>query len=291
MNAAPTGLAQSVQTRLVAHAKKVGVDPNVVLARYALERFLYRLSKSAHAERFVLKGALLLLVWLGETLRPTRDADLLGFGDLSDDALLAIFREVCDVEVEPDAITFLPDTVQVEPIRDSDAYGGRRVSLQSRVGRARIGVQVDIGIGDAITPAAQWLDYPTLLDLPGARLRAYPRETVVAEKLHAMVVLGLRNSRMKDYFDVLALLHERAMDPATLAQAIAATFERRRTGVPADVPAGLTDAFSEDRQNQARWRAFLDKNRLQAATLPEVVARIRDELATSLAEARSRSPR
>jgi hypothetical protein len=179
------GLAQSVQVRLARHARTIGVDPNLVLTRYAVERFLYRLSRSPHADRFVLKGALLLLVWLGETLRPTRDADLLGFGDLSDDALRQIARDVCGVEVEPDAVSFLADTVDVQPIREEDAYGGRRVTLEARLGPARLRIQVDVGIGDAVTPGPLWLEYPSLLDLPRPRLRAYPRETVVAEKLRA----------------------------------------------------------------------------------------------------------
>lgn len=280
------GLAQSVQVRLVRHAKDIGVDPNLVLTRYAMERFLYRLSRSTFAEQFVLKGALLLIVWLGETLRPTRDADLLGFGDLSDDTLRRVFREICAVEVEPDAMTFLPDTVEVQAIREEDAYGGQRVSLQARLGPARLRVQVDIGIGDAVTPGPQWLEYPSLLDLPRPRLRAYPRETVVAEKLHAMVLLGTRNSRMKDYFDVHALLREGALDAEQLAQAIMSTFERRRTSVPEDVPVGLSDAFSADAGRQAQWSAFLNKNRLQRPGLPEVVSEIRACLTSALEQAR-----
>jgi predicted nucleotidyltransferase component of viral defense system len=263
------------------------VDPNLVLTRYAVERFLYRLSRSAHAERFVLKGALLLLVWLGETLRPTRDTDLLGFGDLSDDALVAMFREVCAVEVEPDAADFLPDTLGVAPIREDDAYGGRRVTLQARVGAARLTVQLDIGIGDAVTPGLQWLEYPSLLEeLPRPRLRAYPRETVLAEKLHAMVFLGVRTSRMKDYFDVYALLREDAMDATQLARAIAATFARRRTALPEAVPGALTDRFAEDETKQAQWQAFLGRNRIEGPTLQEVVAEIRTRLAAPLAAAR-----
>ncbi|HYL91016.1 MAG TPA: nucleotidyl transferase AbiEii/AbiGii toxin family protein, partial [Burkholderiales bacterium] len=262
MTAAREGLARSVQVRLARHAKEIGVDPNLVLTRYAVERFLYRLSRSAHAERFVLKGALLLLVWLGETLRPTRDADLLGFGELPDDSLVTIFREVCGVEVELDAATFLPDSVRVAPIREEDAYGGRRVTLQARVGAARLTVQADIGIGDAVTPEPQWLEYPSLLDLPRPRLRAYPRETVLAEKLHAMVLLGARNSRMKDYFDVRALLREEKADTEQLARAIAATFARRRTAVPEGIPTGLSDGFASDAAKQAQWRAFLANNRI-----------------------------
>lgn len=281
-----TGLVQSVQARLVRHAKDIGVDPNLVFTRYAVERFLYRLSRSPHADRFVLKGALLLLVWLGETLRPTRDADLLGFGELSDETLARIFRDVCGVEVEADAMVFLHDTIEVQPIREADDYGGHRVTLQARLGPARIHVQVDIGLGDAITPGPEWLEYPPLLDFPGPRLRAYPRATVVAEKLHAMVALGMSNSRMKDYFDVHALLQEGKLDVDMLARAIEATFQRRRTAVPDGVPVGLSDAFATDATNQARWRGFLDRNRLSGPDLSEVVHEIREGVMPALERAR-----
>ncbi len=280
------GLARSVQVRLARHAKEIGVDPNLVLTRYGVERFLYRLSRSRHAERFVLKGALLLLAWLGETLRPTRDADLLGFGELTDDELLSIFRDVCGVSVEPDAATFDAGLVTVAPIREGDAYGGKRMTVQGRIGTARLRVQVDIGFGDAVTPAPEWLDYPSLLGFPSPRLRAYPRETVLAEKLHAIVLLGVRNSRMKDYYDVRALLREGELDEALLARAITATFERRRTALPESVPVGLSDAFSGDAGRQAQWRAFLAKNRLQGPTLPEVVDELRAHLAMVLDRAR-----
>lgn len=280
------GLARSVQVRLARHAKDIGVDPNLVLTRYGLERYLYRLSRSRYAERFVLKGALLLLVWLGETLRPTRDADLLGFGELTDDDLLAIFREVCDVAVEPDAATFDAESVKVASIRDGDAYGGRRMTVRGRIGTAKVSVQVDIGIGDAVTPAPEWLEYPSLLGFPPARLRAYPRETVIAEKLHAIVLLGMRNSRMKDYFDLHAILLEDAQDETLLSRAIAATFDRRRTALPMGVPTGLSDEFSIDVGRQAQWRAFLSKNRLQGPALEEVVDTLRERLATTLDRAR-----
>lgn len=294
MSAAPrataAALAQSVQARLLRHARAIEVEPTLVLARYAAERWLYRLSRSAHAERFVLKGALLLLVWLGETLRPTRDADLLGFGDMHDEALLTIVREVCSQPVEPDGLLFLGESVRLEPIRLQDDYGGRRVGIDARLGAARLKVQVDIGIGDAVTPAPRWLLYPSLLDLPRPRLRVYPREALVAEKLHAMVLLGLRNSRMKDYFDVHALLREGRLNPARLAAAIAATFARRRTALPAGLPLGLAAEFADDAQKQAQWRAFLGKNRLAAPALPEVVADLRAALVGPLERARQRRP-
>lgn len=280
------GRARSVQVRLAQHAKAIGVDPNLVLTRYAVERFLYRLSCSRHGERFVLKGALLLLVWLGETLRPTRDADLLGFGDLSDEAILQIFRDVCGTQVEPDAMRYFADSVAVAPIRVEDSYGGRRVTLQAQTGAARLMVQVDVGIGDAVTPGPQWLDYPSLLDMPRPQLRAYSRETVIAEKLHAMVVLGLRNSRMKDYFDIHALLREGNSDVRQLADAIAATFARRRTTLPESVPQGLSDEFASDAGKQAQWKAFLGKNRLEPRPLDAVIVDIRKFIAEPLALAR-----
>ena len=170
---AATGLARSLQVRLARHARAIDADPNLVLARYGTERFLYRLSRSPYAERFVLKGALLLLVWLGETFRPTRDADLLGFGDISGQSVAEIFRQCCTLEVEPDGLVFDPGSVSVAAIRPEDFYGGQRGILRARLGAARIKVQVDVGIGDAVEPPAQWLDYPSLLDLPRPRLRAY----------------------------------------------------------------------------------------------------------------------
>lgn len=251
-----TGLAHSVQVRLVQHAKKLGIDPNVVLVRYASERLLYRLSRSRHAERFVLKGALLLLVWLGETIRPTRDADLLGFGELNTESLRNLFDEICAQSVEPDGLEFDAATLRVGPIRIEDAYGGQRVEMTARLGKARLRVQVDVGIGDAVVPEPQWIEYPSLLDLPRPRLRAYRPETAVAEKLHAMVVLGAANSRMRDFFDVYALASGHQFDGVQLAEAIAATFARRRTDLPQELPMALTREFAEVPGKSAQWTGF-----------------------------------
>jgi len=276
MNNPREGLARSVQVRLARHAREIGVDPNLVLTRYAVERFLYRLSRSPHADRFVLKGALLILVWLGEKMRPTSDADLLGFGELTEESLGRILKEVAEQPVEPDAVEFDADSVRVEPIRAEDDYGGWRTTIQARVGAARLTVQVDVGIGDAVTPAPQWLDYPGLLNLPRPRLRAYSRESVIAEKLHAIVLFGTRNSRMKDYFDLYALAREGKANAAVLAEAIAATFARRATEVPKQLPVGLADSFAKEPETQAQWKAFLARNRMVAMSLGEVVAAIRD---------------
>lgn len=265
MSRAREGLVRSVQVRLTRHAKEIGVDPNHVLTRFAVERFLYRLSKSPHADRFVLKGALLLLVWLGETFRPTRDADVLGFGDLSDESLAGIFADVCAAPVEPDGMTYEAETIRVADIRPEDAYGGKRVTLRAHLGPARLRVQVDVGIGDVVDPGPEWLDYPGLLDLPSPRLRAYPPEVVVAEKVHAIVVLGSKNSRMRDFFDIHALAGARPFDGPRLARALRSTFERRRTPIPAELPVALTPEFAAGEGKRAQWEAFVKKNRVAAS--------------------------
>ncbi|HKW08803.1 MAG TPA: nucleotidyl transferase AbiEii/AbiGii toxin family protein [Gemmatimonadaceae bacterium] len=279
------GLSRSILARLAKHARAIGVDPNLVLTRYAVERFLYRLSRSQHADRFVLKGALLLLVWLGEDIRPTRDADLLGFGDFSDDALLTVFRDVSHIEVEPDAMEYLAEAARIELIRPEDAYGGRRVTLDARMGDARLRVQVDIGIGDVVTPEPTWIDYPSLLDMPKPRLRAYTAESVIAEKVHAMVVLGLRNSRLRDFFDIDALAQRTAFDGAALTAAILATFEQRRTPIPSALPAALMSAFYDDADKRAQWRAFQRKigSGRAGKPLPEIISRISEFVGPPLA--------
>jgi predicted nucleotidyltransferase component of viral defense system len=267
-----SGLARSVLTRLVRHAKTFGADPNLVLARYAAERLLYRLSRSPYADRFVLKGALLLLVWLGEMIRPTRDADLLGFGDLDAGSLARTFAEICAVAVEPDALDFDVDSIRIVPIRPEDAYGGQRVTLVAYLGSARLRVQVDIGIGDAVVPEPEWIEYPTLLDMPGPRLRAYRPETAVAEKVHAMVVLGSKNSRMRDFFDLHALSSRRSFDGERLAGAIVSTFARRTTAIPSETPIALTPAFAALEGKSAQWNGFLRRSRLEKApALQEVI--------------------
>lgn len=280
------GLARSLQARLVRHAKSLNIDPNLVFARYATERLLYRLSRSQYAERFVLKGALLLLVWLGETIRPTRDADLLGIGELDAGALVQIFRELCAVHVEPDGISFDAASVRVSAIRPEDAYGGQRVTLRAFLGQARIRVQVDVGIGDAVTPTPEWLEYPSLLDLPRPRLRAYNPETVIAEKVHAMVILGSKNSRMRDFFDVHALAMHENFDGALLTRAIRATFTRRRTGLPAEIPLALTKQFAGVEGKRAQWTAFVRRGRLTApADLDAIIENLREFLGPVLAAA------
>ena len=259
------GLSHSVQVRLVAHSKAIGMEPLFIFTRYAIERFLYRLSRSPYADRFVLKGALLMLVWLGETIRPTRDVDLLGLGDLSDASLAQIFRDICLTPVEPDGVEFNPLTLAIAQIRQEDAYGGKRVTFAGGIGSVRIRMQVDVGIGDAVRPSPVWIEYPSLLQGPLPRVRAYVPEVAIAEKLHAMVELGSRNSRMRDFFDVRAIAGQLAFKGGRLVQAVRSTFERRNTQVPDDVPLALRPEFTAEPDKRAQWMGFRKKNRLTAA--------------------------
>lgn len=278
-------LAASVRARLLNVAKAQGVDFNQVLVRFALERILYRLSQSAHADHFLLKGALLFTLWYDLPHRTTRDADLLGFGPSDLESIAKTFRDIASVEVE-DGIVFDPATVNVEEIRKDAGYAGARVLITGELARARCKTQIDIGFGDAVTPGPVHAVYPVLIaDLPAPRLRTYPVYTVISEKLHAIVLLGMANSRLKDYLDLWVLLDREALNAHTLARAIAATFLRRGMPVPAALPVGLTDEFATDSSRQAMWHAFLKKNELAITPLSEVVTKLRAILAPALAQA------
>ena len=283
-----TGLAASVHARLLNRARERGEDINLILTRYAIERFLYRLSLAPARETYWLKGALLFDLWFDVPHRPTRDADFLGFGPADVEALASTIREICGVAVD-DGMEYDPASITIVEIREDARYGGLRVRLLGRLGNARCTVQLDVGYGDAVTPGPEEAVYPTLLDdQPPPRLRVYPRATVVAEKLEAMVSLGMANSRMKDYFDLRALAREGVLDARLLRDAIAATFQRRGTALPVNVPLGLSDEFAWDATKRAQWKAFLGKNRLDAPTLDEVIVEIRDFVAEPLRLARGR---
>jgi len=285
------GLIASVHARLLARTKELGEDFNLTLTRYAVERFLYRLSISDLREQFWLKGALLFDLWFEVPHRPTRDADFLGFGP-QDAALLGdAVRTLCNIPVD-DGMVFDAGSIAIEEIREDARYGGLRARLVGLLGKARSTVQLDVGYGDAVTPGPEEIDYPVLLrDQPAPRLRAYPRATVAAEKFEAIVSIGMANSRMKDYFDLRALAREGVLDAATLADAVAATFARRGTALPDEMPVGLSDEFAEDATKRAQWKAFLAKNRLDASALAPVVAEVRHFMVDPLRLARERAQR
>ena len=252
-------IAASVRQRLLDQAKSKRVDFNLLLTRYGLERFLYRLGQSEYRERFVLKGAMLFPLWGVVSYRSTRDVDLLGYGENEIEALVTVFRTICQTEVADDGITFDPVSVQAEDIRDQMEYGGTRLKLNADLAGARIHLQVDIGFGDVITPSAHSAEYPVLLDHPAPSLRVYPRETVIAEKFQAMVHLGIANSRMKDFHDLWVLGSQFNFDGKTLATALARTFERRNTPLPVELPLALTPEFFADAQKIKQWKAFLNR--------------------------------
>ena len=268
--------AASIHARLLTRAKERGEEFEAALTRYATERFLYRLSMAPARDALWLKGALLFDLWFDVPHRPTRDADFLGFGPPDAAKLEAALREACAVSTH-DGMVYDTGSIRIAEIREEARYGGLRVRLLGFLGKARCTLQLDVGYGDAVTPGPEEASYPVLLDdLPPPRLRVYPRETVVAEKLEAIVSFGMANSRMKDYFDLRALAKEGAVDPETLARAIAATFTRRRTPLPIELPLGLSDEFAGDRTKLAQWGAFLHRNRLQAPPLAVVVREVRE---------------
>ena len=269
-------LAASIRARLknVADARKQ--DFNLVLTHYGLERLLYRMSISSHAPDFLLKGALLFSLWYDIPHRPTRDADLLGFGADDIGSVVAVFQNICRVASE-DGVEFDPQQVVGSAIRKDAGYGGVRIEILAKLDGARLTLQVDVGFGDAVTPAPEAIAYPVLLaDLPSPQLRAYPKYTVVAEKFHAICLLGMANSRMKDYFDLWILLGENTLDPGEMKRAIEATFARRKMTMPAVMPVGLSDGFVADVGKQVQWQAFLRKNRLGLLQISDVVKRLRE---------------
>ena len=273
-NQKPKNVAASVRAKLLNLARENRVDFQLLLTRYVNERFLYRLATSEHADRFILKGATLFSIWTEDTHRPTRDIDLLGFGDPNEERLLAIFAEIL-ADANDDGVSFDPASLQAAPIRDDLEYGGVRLKFRAVVASAQVQVQVDVGFGDAIFPPAALAEVPSILDFPPPRLRVYPRETVLAEKLEAMVRLGLTNSRMKDFYDIIFLARMFEVDGPTLVQAIRATFERRETAIPTGSFTAVSPEFANDVKKRQQWQAFLRKSGIQEPLqLPDIVAEV-----------------
>lgn len=276
------GLAVSILARLRHAARERGEDPQLVLVRYVNERLLYRLSVAPGAEQFVLKGGTLFLVWFGRLHRVTRDIDLLGRGSSDPTRLEAIFREVCQQPCEQDGVVFDASTIVATEIRQGASYGGVRVRLRARLGKADVPVQVDVGFGDVVTPPAELVEVPALLDMPPARMMAYPWESTLAEKVHALVTLGRDNSRSKDFHDVWWLLQRQAPS-LSLTLAVRATFQRRGTALPAVLPDALSEAFAADPVKLAQWRAFLSRSRVDdRPELADVIRELREALSEAL---------
>ncbi|GAB1538292.1 nucleotidyl transferase AbiEii/AbiGii toxin family protein [Scytonema sp. NUACC21] len=249
----------SIRSRLLNLAKERKEDFSYLLSRYASDRFLYRLSLSRYHKQFILKGATLFRVWNGEPHRATKDLDLLSFGVNEIPHLVEIFKEICCIKYEQDGILFQEETVVGEKIKEDQEYEGVRIKLKGILSNTPVPLQIDVGFGDAVTPTATEASFPTILSLPVPVMQIYPRETVVSEKFQAMVSLGIKNSRLKDFYDILFLCGNFNFEGVLLSQAIQATFQRRKTSIPNTEPFALTVEFAEDSDKKKQWEAFVKK--------------------------------
>jgi predicted nucleotidyltransferase component of viral defense system len=263
-------MGASVRGRLLNVSKQRGQPFELLLNNFVLERLLYRLSQTKHHDRFILKGAMLLTKWFEDPLRPTRDLDFLAIGNDDQDEMVQVFKEVCAVSFN-DGVIFDPGSVQVERIREENEYGGLRITATAKLDTAQVRVAIDIAFGDSVEPGLQEIDLPVLLDFPAPHLRAYARETVIAEKFQAMVMLGRANSRMKDLYDIWVLSRNFEFKDDRLARAIAATFARRKTKIPSELPDALTTAFAEDPMKIQQWNSFATDVSFQPGSLGDVI--------------------
>ncbi|MHC9063552.1 nucleotidyl transferase AbiEii/AbiGii toxin family protein [Nitrospira sp. CMX1] len=272
-----SNLPASIHQRLLNQAKEQDRPLQELLQYFAIERFLFRLSQSPHATRFYLKGALMLRLWDAPLSRPTIDVDLMGRQALSQEELAQVIKDVCVQNVLDDGCLFEAATVRVQPIRLEDQYGGIRVTFIAHIGKMRLNMQVDVGFGDVIVPGPIPIDFPALLDFPSPHLLAYSPESAIAEKFQAMVILDSANSRMKDFYDIWLLANARPFDGSVLSQALQATFTRRQTTFPDEIPTALTDRFVKDPIKQQQWKAFVRKGHLvaQQVSLSEVLELLR----------------
>jgi predicted nucleotidyltransferase component of viral defense system len=268
-------LNASVRQRLLNQARSQGRPFQELLQYFAMERFLYRLAKSPFADRFILKGALLLTAWRAPVARPTMDIDLAGKTNNELEHIRSLVGEVCEFATEPDGIEFPAASIEVQRIKEDAEYEGVRVRFNATLAKARIPMQIDIGFGDVIVPRPIEIEYPAMLEFPPPVLMAYPKETVVAEKLEALTILGLLNSRIKDYYDIALLARLYPFDGDLLTEAIRSTFRHRGTTIDA-TPVGLTGAFSADPARAVQWRAFVRRSRFESESeLDEIVAQVR----------------
>lgn len=287
----PKNVAASMRAKLLDRARERKVDFQFMLSRWVAERFLYRLGKSDQRELFVLKGATLFLIWQGKLLRPTRDIDLLGYGSAQIRNVVESIREICSIEAA-DGIVFDLAAVIGEEIREDAEYDGVRVCVPATLDGAKVQLQVDIGFGDAVDPAPEETTFPAMLEMESPRLKAYPPEVVIAEKLQAMVQLGIANSRMKDFFDIWMLSREQNFIMSRMCRAVVATFARRKTELPTGRPTALTDSFLKEKGKGDQWKAFLNRMQLakDLADLDEVGNAIADFVMPVFDAARAENP-
>ena len=271
----PTNIAASIRQKLLNLARDTGRPFSEVLQFYAMERFLYRLSVSEHKDKLILKGALMLIAWQAPSARPTTDLDFLGKVSNDPETVANMIRAICKMAVEDDGLVFDPASIKAESITEDADYRGIRVRFTGKLDAARVTMQLDIGFGDILIPAPKELEYPTLLGTPKPVISGYSRESSIAEKLEAMVTLGMANSRMKDFYDIWYLSRWFEFEGAVLLEAVSATFDRRGTAL-SKCPIVFSDDFVENSQKQTQWSAFISKNGLDEApaTLKEVAGEI-----------------
>src|SRR5579872_296307 len=284
-------IGASVRQRLLNKSRTQGRPFQELLQYFAMERFLYRLAKSPYSDRFVLKGALLLTAWRAPQSRPTMDIELEGRVNNQLDHIKEVVATVCEVDVDPDGIAFNRTSIEVSRIKEDADYEGVRVQFHATLARARIPMQLDIGFGDVINPGPTEIEYPTLLNFPAPVLRAYPKETVVAEKLEALTALGLLNSRLKDFYDLALLCRMYPFEGQRLSEAVSATLRHRGTAIEAE-PIGLTRAYFDDPARTVQWRAFVRRSRFgeEAGDLARLVAEIRSFALPVLSAAAAGNP-
>lgn len=279
-------MAASVRQRLLNLSREKEQDFQRVLVSYGLERLLYRLSISEHRDRYILKGGMLVTLWTIDPGRFTQDVDFLVFGHDDEERLIADFTEILSQDVE-DGLTFDIDEITAAPIRDDQVYGGMRLKTSAYLKKTKIPIVIDLGFGDAITAPGYEIDYGSLLDMPSASVRAYSPATVMAEKFQAVIALGIVNGRMKDYYDLYAVPRSVDISDEDLAQAISSTFKRRDTNIPADRPAGLSEAFSKDGAKQTQWAAYAAGSEVADLTLAHIADDIWARLSPICAKART----
>ncbi|MGV3526243.1 MAG: nucleotidyl transferase AbiEii/AbiGii toxin family protein [Candidatus Sericytochromatia bacterium] len=265
--------AASVKARLLNLAHQRSENFNHLLTRYMLERLLFRIGLSPYQEQFVVKGAVLFTIWSDNSHRPTKDLDLLGYGEPAIERLITVFQDICRIQVAEDGLIFLADSVTGSRIKEDQEYEGVRLHLEARLEAARNRLQLDIGFGDAVLRPLQNAVYQPLLGFPVPDIAVYPPESAISEKFHALATLGMTNSRMKDFYDLWILSELFQYDASRIQKALRLTFEGRGTILPTERPLALTETFFADSQKQLQWKAFLKKSGLDHTLDLETVVR------------------
>jgi predicted nucleotidyltransferase component of viral defense system len=264
----------SVRSRLKNRMKETGEALNFIELQYVQERFLFRLSESEHRDKFILKGGTLFYIWAGMKYRPTKDLDFMFLGSLNRQNLVDEIRDICSDSHPEDGIDFVPESFTYEEIKEDHEYDGVRISFLAKIGSSKIFMKLDVCTGDKITPKPEENAYPKVLaEFSQPHLRTYPKETVIAEKVHAMISLDLMTSRMKDFFDVYILVTEleKTLDLDTLKEAMTVTFEHRGLSITETPQRVWQEYFYNDQSKQNQWKAFMKRNKISGGLTLEHV--------------------